>query len=352
MKHNGIVLSITVFLILAAVSSHSNEYARYNGLTYSFTGGMSTPTGFYSDYMKKGPRLTFSSFYRENRFFIPLYYKGGISYSNHELKTGGSYLHQYDFNAGSFTTHKVHPLLEPFFGIDIHGIYSSINTKNTEKSANALKPGFSVNAGNMAYLGSGIGLLFMIDYRITDISGELFKPLTVSAGLTFNNNDLTRDLNRESEAEVKFQLYQKAQSEFRSRNFDEAKNIFNEVYRMDKEYPGLDYNLKRISEIESDKIQAYNFIGQKNYIRAIPHLQFCAPYIKECEADLTKYRRELAAGIAAWEREGIRHYEAARYRDCINTMEKILLVDPGNRTAGIYLPRAIRRQQAIEALQR
>lgn len=352
MKHNGIVLSITVFLILSGVSAHSNEYARYNGITYSLTGGMSIPIGFYSGYLKDGSSVTLSTFYRENRFFLPLYYKGGISYSNYELKTGGSYLHQYAFNAGTFTTHKVHPLLEPFFGIDIHGIYSSINTKNTGESASTFKPGFSVNAGNMAYLGSGIGLLFLIDYRITDISGELFKPITINAGLTFNNNDLTRDLNRESEAEVKFELYQKAQTAFRSRNFEEAKMLFNEVHIMDSEYPGLDYNLQRIREIESDKKQADNYISQKNYIRAIPHLQFCASYITECDNNLTKYRKELTSSISAWERDGIRHYEAARYRDCINTMEKILLVDPGNRTANIYLPRAIRRQQAIEALQR
>jgi hypothetical protein len=33
-------------------------------------------------------------------------------------------------------------------------------------------------------------------------------------------------------------------------------------------------------------------------------------------------------------------------------MEKILLIDPDNRTAAIYLPRATRRQKAIDALQR
>ncbi len=352
MKHTGIVLSITVLLIFAAVSAYSNEYSRYNGFTYSLTGGMSMPTGFYNDYLKKGPRVTFSTFYRENRLFFPAYYKGNFSYSNYELKTGGSYLHQYDISGGVFTTHRVHPLLLPFIGIDVHGLYSRINTKNTGESGSALKPGLSVNAGNLAYLGSGVGLLFLIDYRITDISGELFRPITINAGLTFNNNDLTKDLSRESEAEIKFEVYQKAQTAFRSRNFEEAKKLFNEVYSMDSEYPGLDYNLQRIREIESDKRQADSFISQKNYIRAIPHLQFCAPYIKECESDLAKYRSDLASGIRAWERDGIRHYEAARYRECINIMERILLVDPGNRTANIYLPRAIRRQQAVEALQR
>lgn len=352
MKQIKIFLSITVLLILASSSAYSNEYSRYNGFTYSVTGGMSIPTGFYSDYLKDGPRITFSTFFRENRLLFPAYYKGGFAYSNYELKTGGSYLHQYDISGGVFTAHNIHPLLFPFIGIDIHSIYSRINTQNTGESASSLKPGLSINAGNMAYLGSGVGLLFLIDYRITDISGELFRPLTINAGFTFNNNDLTRDLNRESEAEIKFQLYQEAQTAFRSRNFEEAKKLFNEVYRMDSDYPGLDYNLQRIREIESDKKQADSFISQKNYIRAIPHLQFCAPYITECESNLARYRRELAAGISSWEREGIRQYEAGRYRECINTMERILLVDPGNKTANIYLPRAIRRQQAVEALQR
>jgi tetratricopeptide (TPR) repeat protein len=352
MKHTGLVLSITVLLILFKVYANSNDYSRYRGLTYLFSGGISYPTGYYNDYLKSGNNISLAAFYKHNIFSFPLYYKGGLSYYNYELKTGGSYLHQVDFSGGVFTSYKMHHLVEPFFGADITGTFSRLNTKNTDRNENSYKPGISFNIGNMTYVNNGLGIFILLDYKITDISGKTFSPASIKAGLTFNSIDLNRDINQESETEIKFQLFQKAQNEFRNKNFDEAKKLFNEVYEMDNEYPGINYNLTRIKEIEADKAQADNYIKQKNYIRAIPHLQFCAPYIKDCETNLARYRKDLSASIKSWENDGIRHYEAGRYRDCINLMEKILLIDPDNRTAAIYLPRATRRQKAIDALQR
>ncbi len=352
MKHNRLVLSIIVLLLFFKVYTYSNEYNRYRGITYLFTGGISIPTGYYNNYFNPGGEADFSIFYQHNIFSIPLYYKGGLSYSPYKLKTSDSNLHQINLHAGAFTSYKLHPLIEPFLGADIMGTFSRLNAKNTKGSENAYKPGVSFNIGNMAYLNNGLGLFLIMEYRITEISGEIFSPISIKAGLTFNNNDLIRDSNKESETEIKFQLFQKAQHNFRNKNFTEAKKLFNQVYAMDNQYPGIDYNLKRIKEIEADKTEADNYIKQKNYIQAIPHLQFCAPYIKDCETDLAKYRKELLTDITTLERNGIHQYESGKYRDCINTMEKILLIDPGNRTAAVYLPRALKRQKAIEALQK
>ncbi len=352
MKHNRLTLSIIVLILFFKVDAYSNEYSRYRGITYLVTGGISIPTGYYNNYFNPGGEANFSAFYQHNIFSIPLYYKGGLSYSQYRLKTNDSSLHQASLQAGAFTSYKLHPLIEPFFGADIMGVFSRLNTENTNKSENAYKPGISFNIGNMTYLNNGLGLFLIMEYKITEISGEIFSPLSIKAGLTFNNNDSIRDMNKESETEIKFQLFQQAQHNFRNKNFDEAKKLFNQVYAMDNQYPGINYNLRRIKEIEADKAEADNYIKQKSYIQAIPHLQFCAPYIKECETDLAKYRKELLANITTLERNGIRQYETGKYRDCINTMEKILLIDPGNRTAAVYLPRALKRQKAIEALQR
>lgn len=352
MKHNRLVLSITVLLLLFKAYANSDEYNRYRGVTYLFTGGISIPTGYYDNYFKTGGEASLGAFYQHNIFSTPFYYKGGLSYSAYELKTNSSNLHQIDLSAGAFTSYKLHTLIEPFFGADIRGTFSRFNAKDTNKSEHSYKPSISFNIGNMTYLSNGLGLFIIMDYKITEISDKRFSPLSIKAGLTFNNNDLIRDANKESETEIKFQLFQKAQNEFRNKNFEEAKKLFNQVYKMDKGYPGIDYSLKRVKEIEADKTQADTYIDQKNYIQAIPHLQFCAPYIKDCETNLARYRKELSASINALERNGIRQYETGKYKDCINTMEKILLIAPGNRTAAIYLPRAIKRQKAIEALQR
>jgi hypothetical protein len=55
--------------------------------------------------------------------------------------------------------------------------------------------------------------------------------------------------------------------------------------------------------------------------------------------------------VAPWEKEGIKLYDNRQYRDCITVMERILLVDPENKNANIYLPRAVKRNRAIESLQ-
>ena len=58
MKHTGLVLSIIVLLILFKVYAYSNDYSRYRGLTYLFSGGISYPTGYYNDYLKSGKNIS------------------------------------------------------------------------------------------------------------------------------------------------------------------------------------------------------------------------------------------------------------------------------------------------------
>jgi hypothetical protein len=83
---------------------------------------------------------------------------------------------------------------------------------------------------------------------------------------------------------------------------------------------------------------------------AIPGLADAALFMREAEVELARVRGLLRRDIPTLENAGIACYEKKQYRDCINLMKKILLIDPDNRKAKLYLPRAERRHRAIETL--
>lgn len=339
------------FLILPAFSAHPAEN-YYKGTTITVYTGPSYVTGFYDDYLKHGFTCGASAFYNLPFLNSNTYFSGGYSYSSFRMQRDrDSILQQNDIYVGGMISY---PLLSYIFfntGLTVRGIYSTLDTYHTNRHETSLKPGYSVFVGSMAYLGRGVGLFINAEYRITDISSEKFKTASLKGGLTYNFGDYRADAESRLNADKKISLFDRGLNEFRRKNFNEAKKIFSELYMMDNKYPGLDYYMQRVEEIEGNYKTAELYLSQKNSMKAIPYLDSCSPYIKECELKLLQQRKNLMPSVAAWEREGIRYYDNRQYRECINIMEKILLVDPGNKNANIYLPRAIKRNRAIESLQ-
>lgn len=339
------------FFTLPITSAHSAE-DYYKGITLSVYAGPSYISGFYDDYLKQGFTSGASAFYNLPFLNSNTYFLGGYSYSSYEMQRNSkSVLQQNDiYTGGMFSV----PLFSYVFinaGFTIRGIYSMLDTYNTGRRETTLKPGYSAFAGGMAYLGRGVGLFINAEYRVTEISSEKFETAAFKGGLTYNFRDYRADIESRLNADKKIALFDRGINEFRKKNFNEAKNLFSDLYRMDSRYPGLDYYLQRVEEIEGNYKKAELYLSQKNSLKAIPYLDSCSPYIKDCELKLLQQRKNLMPGIAAWEREGIRLYDNRQYKECINMMEKILLVDPENKNANIYLPRALKRNRAMESLQ-
>ena len=73
--------------------------------------------------------------------------------------------------------------------------------------------------------------------------------------------------------------------------------------------------------------------------------------LPELANELRELRLVLAANAAKLVKDGVAAYDEKRYADCEAAMEKVLLVNPEDETAKIYLPRARSRRKAMERLQ-
>ncbi len=343
------ILVISINILSYKISYSENNYS---GLTYIISTGPSYIDGFYSDYINRGLTGRFNTYYNVPLFTGNTYFKGAFSYSAYDLKSNSSSdMKQVDLIGGLGLFFSLFPYIDLLAGVDLHGIYSNLNTVNTQRDEKTFKPGISLNTGAMTYLGRGLGLCILADYRRTTLSQEKLSTLTLTAGLTYNYNAYINEQEQSSRAEKKLTIFNQGLAEFKKKNFNDAKALLHELYKMDKIYPGLDYYMKRIEEIEQNQTSADSLIEQQNYLKAIPHLEGCSAYIKDCELKLLNQRKTLKVNVPSWEADGIKLYDSKNYKGCIELMEKILLVDPENQSANIYLPRAIKRQKAIESLQ-
>lgn len=348
-------LKLTLYILpLLVIISVNIAYSdnNYSGLTFTFSAGPSYVSGFYEPYINDGYTASFNTYYNYPLFAGNTYFKGGLSYFSYDLKSNNdSFMNQFDAMGGIGIIYPLFSYVDIVAGADIHGVYSNLKTYNTMRNENVVKPAVSFNTGIMTSLGRGIGLCVLADYRLMKISGEKFSSADITAGITYNYNSYLGEIEKNTRSEKKLTIFNKGLEEFKKKNLNEAKELLFELYNIDRSYPGLDYYLKRIEEIEQSRKTADSLIAQQNYLKAIPHLEGCSAYIKECELQLLGQRKALKVNVPAWEADAIRFYDKKNYRECIELMEKILLVDPENQNANVYLPRAVKRQKAIDSLQ-
>ncbi len=348
-KIKSTIIQFIVFTLFFAKPSFTED--NLSGLTFIVSAGPSYTTGFYKDYFDNGYTAGLYAYYIVPLYSCNIYFKSGLSLYSYKMHVSdGSFLKEYDIPVGAGLMLSPVSFISFLGGIDLHGVYAALDTDNTGGRESTFKPGISYNIGLMTYLGRGIGLSVLADYRQIEISEKKFSTVDISAGLMYNYNSYVNELEKVSRSEKKLSMFNQGIAELNRQNFSRAKSLFIELNSLDRNYPGLAEYLTRIEGIEKNSSTADTYISQQNYLKAIPYLEECSPYMKECEQKLASHRKSLMVNVAGWEAEGVKSYEEKKYRDCIEMMEKILLVDPENQNANIYLPRALKRQRAIESL--
>lgn len=347
-----LLIHLIVFSILFCgiiPSANAIDKNHNDGVTHILSGGASVPTSDYREYLNNGFNLNYNALYKFPILSGNTYLNGGISYYSFKLDGAeDTSLRQADLNAGLLISYPFRSFFEPFAGISGHAIYSNLTAENTNRTEHALKPGCSISAGSLMYIGNGIGFYFNTEYMVTSLSEKTLAPLSITGGLTYNYSNARETSDG---ASAKILLYEKGMDRFRKKDITGAKEVFIKLRELDEDYPGLDYHVKRIAEIEKNRDTAESLMSRRNPVRAIPYLELCSPYFNECQKELFKVRKKFSPYVNQWLKSGIKSYEKKNYNKCIRTMHKILLVDPLNKNANIYLPRARKRQRAIETLQ-
>jgi tetratricopeptide (TPR) repeat protein len=207
-------------------------------------------------------------------------------------------------------------------------------------------------------LPAGFRLRAGVDYSQVWLSGKPFRSFNYFAGATYNVLHLSggESASRMRERKMLAQYssietnYQQGVKEFNDGELLRARQNFKQILDIKSDHLEARSYMEKIVVIESDYRRASELLENKNYYAAIPLLSRSERNMKEARSSLAEIRGKLAPLVPEFERRGIQYYDRNDYENCIDLMTKVQLIDPGNRTAGIYLPRATRRYEALKKL--
>ena len=259
----------------------------------------------------------------------------------------------FSFSTGGFLDYvfPVNPYFSPFGGVALKCSYLSLDAHRLEKKESTFRPSPGIRFGFYSSIYRGIGLRVMYEHNFTPLSERLFQSGNLSLGVTLNwkgfKSKQQQAMNINSEVDLE-SLYARGQTRMDTGNLDEAEQIFRQILEKNPDYDPAIVSSAQITAIRSCHEQTRSLISRGQNLEAIQGLEDCSRYYPEDRADLERIRMQYSREIPVWEVTGVSAYDKMNYTQCITVMQKILLVDPGNKTAKIYLPRAQQRQRALE----
>jgi tetratricopeptide (TPR) repeat protein len=352
-----------VFIILCIILANPSAKATTSvgsqlsgGGNWEFYGGYSYLTGYYSSHLKNGYNAGinfFGPFPFVKKYLI---IDGGISMNRWTLlKSNNSILSLYSARAGGIFYYPVSRYFKPYAGFSFSGSLVHLKTENTGKEVVSYKPGAVLKTGFYGPSYSAVGTRIGIEQEYIEVSNEILKPVNVHASVFMNFHGLTHNAGRTGNEE-RFSrkkkvntLFESGIRELGSGNSDEAKKYFYDVLELHSDHKGAAAYIHKINAYEASYKMAEKFISAGQYYRAIPIFKELRPYMKNAGIRLVQIRKQLSGNISELEKNGIKAYEMRDYELCIVHMKKILLIDPENRIADIYLPRSVKRKKALES---
>jgi tetratricopeptide (TPR) repeat protein len=313
---------------------------------FGVKGGYSQVTGYYSDWCRG------SGYY--GMYVIPYigsFYmiEADITYALYPLlNEEGAVLYSTAGSIGPLFYYQFFSFLQVYIGAAVKGNHFYLKANRESGEQETMKAGFIGKAGFFFPTPSGVVLRAGFEYSQNIQSGNSFATMNyfggVSYGLTMWRGGAL------SPADEADRTFRKGQQQYQNGNPDEARRNFTKSLAADPRHREATLALEELDRMEKQLSQARELMSKKRYYEAIPLLEKSAERLPAAREDLKNARAALAAEIPALEKRGIAAYEREDYRECIGIMNRVLLIDPRNSTAQIYLPRARKRHEALERL--
>ncbi len=277
-----------------------------------------------------------------------------IVYSRYPMKESkNSYLETVSLGLGPLFYYPIIPHFQVYIGASAMGSYVHLYANRLDHNEVSLKPGLLAKAGFFFPIKMGFRIRAGAEYTLQYLSGEPLHGINFIGGLSYNFNPEEAATvsvpTGDSTVTVDWYLTL-ADNALRKGNIDEAKNNYSKVLIMDRNNKEAHDQLEGIKKAEEDYARAVKLAQEKRYYDALPLLDSSGKYLPSARDEQEKIRKRLSVDIALLEKQGIELYEKGDYRNCISIMNRLLLIDPKNRIGLIYLPRAVKRQDALERL--
>ncbi|HNV47702.1 MAG TPA: hypothetical protein PLE73_07965 [Spirochaetota bacterium] len=313
-------------------------------IMFGVKGGYSQVIGHYADFVHgAGGGGVFVMPYIGSFFMI----EADLSYASYALaRERGSSLNLASGGIGPLFYVQPFSFLQIYVGASITGNYFALNASRERGEQESMKAGFAGKFGFIFPFRNGLAARIGCEYAQAFQSGNAFAAVNYYGGVAYGVSFWNAP-PAVSEAETAFA---KGQREFKEGRFDEAKRSFAKTRSLDGSHAGAKQHLDTIERLERQYATARDLIAKHRFYEAIPVLDDIAAEYPAAREDLAKARAQLAGEIPTLARQGIAAYERQDYRTCIALMQRIILIDPKNETANIYLPRARKRLEALERL--
>ncbi|MBN2159071.1 MAG: hypothetical protein JW807_06730 [Spirochaetes bacterium] len=265
----------------------------------------------------------------------------------------GSYMESISLNFGPVFYYPIDLHFQIYTGLSALGSYLHLHLDRYDKNEKTIKPGLLARAGFFIPVRKGFRFRIGAEYTLKYLSGKPLYGFNFIGGLSYNFNPVERagEPGAERDAPGRIEWYMAmAEKAVKKGNAEEARENYKKVLAIDGTNREARRKLDEIKKAEADYARATRLAGNKRFYDALPLLEDAGAYLLAARNDIEEIRKQLAAEIPGLEKTGIELYEKGDYRGCITIMNRLLLVDPRNKVGLIYLPRAVKRQEAMERL--
>jgi len=347
-----VAIFITAIFISFSTRAISSPFYWQDG-HLDLSPGYTMPIGEWADEFKPGFGInlgySFPTSFLNNKVFVIQelsYSRWAFTYNNNSTANIYSYsLLPAIYFPYSFTTGKI---VAPFFAVG--GQFSDLNLVEKQISKNDQYFGLFLKARTGILLDITSNLRIKLQADISSypyISNEL-NYLGTSLGISYRFTAPAEIQN--ANAKKIIALHNEAAIAEKTKDWIKLQELVTEILALD---PRDDQARNYQIEIQDEGIYqtALQTINTKGELQAIPLLEKIAQRYQPAQQQLISIRNKLKNKIPEWRKAGVQAYEKRNYQLCIQLMKQILLVDPEEKTAEIYLPRAEKRLQALEKLQ-
>lgn len=348
-------IALTVLAALLSLNAGSWAADPAGSPRFGVVAGYHQPVGYFDSYLSSGYGAGLIVLYPLPFFPLPVLAEMGLTYSRFEMdESPDSALDIYSLRAGGRLHHRFHRFFQPYGGAHLRASVVNFSADRTGEEETVFKPAVAVTAGLCFELALGFNLDIGVEYASMPLSGEAFQSAGLVAAVTFNygafsRGPVSREDGYDSERSIR-DLLDRARAALADKNTALAKAPLSRVLEIDAGHEEARDLKAKIEGAERSLGEARTLVESRKMVEAIPALADAALFMREAEVELGRVRNLLRRDIPTLESAGIACYEKKQYRDCINLMKKILLIDPDNQKAKLYLPRAERRHRAIETL--
>lgn len=275
-----------------------------------------------------------------------------FEYGRHAMRgSGKSYLQLFSGSIGPLAVFPAARYFHPYAGVAFRGSYVHLHAERSRSDVKSFKPGFLARIGCYVPIRRGFRLRFGADYSLEYLSGRPLHGLAFTGGVAYNFGWKQGGGHEGDDESLRVErLLAQGRAAMKGGRVEDAKASFRAVLAIRPGNPEATDAMAGIEKAESDFARAMKLAGTNRLIDALALLDDAATVIPAARVELERIRRLVAGEVPNLERRGIELYEQGDYRGCIATMKRLLLIDPNNKAGLLYLPRAQRRQEALERL--